>query len=105
MFGIGIPELIVIFIVALIFIGPKKLPEFAMTLAKGLREFKKVVEDVKEELDAGGGELANQKEELWKEYKEVVENVKGLRGLGETEGKKESLEAQTTKEKVREEDN
>ena len=103
MFGIGIPELIVIFIVALIFIGPKKLPEFAKTLAKGLTEFKKAAEDIKEELDVGG-ELANQKEELLKEYKELVGNVKGLKGLGETEDKEESLETQTTKKKVSEDD-
>lgn len=98
MFGIGIPELIVIFIVALIFIGPKKLPEFAKTLAKGLTEFKKAAEDVKEKLDIEG-ELANQKEELLKGYKEIVGNVKGLKGLGETEDKEESLGSSYNKEK------
>lgn len=39
MFGLGIGELVVIFIIALIFIGPKKLPELAKGLGQGLREF------------------------------------------------------------------
>lgn len=41
MFGIGIPELILILIVGLIVFGPSKLPEAGRALGKGLREFKK----------------------------------------------------------------
>ena len=36
MFGIGMPELIVIFIVALLVFGPKKLPELGKSLGRGL---------------------------------------------------------------------
>lgn len=39
MFGLGFGELVVIFLIALIFIGPKKLPELAKGLGKGIRDF------------------------------------------------------------------
>ena len=41
MFGIGIPELILILVVGLIVFGPGKLPEMGRTLGKGIREFRK----------------------------------------------------------------
>jgi len=48
MFGIGFTELIVIFIVALLVLGPKRLPEVAKTLGKFYREIKSTVDEVKE---------------------------------------------------------
>jgi Tat protein translocase TatB subunit len=48
MFDIGMPEMIMIFIVALLVVGPKKLPEIAKALGKGLGELKKSFQDVKD---------------------------------------------------------
>jgi len=60
MFGIGISELILILIVALIVIGPQKLPDLARSLARGLAEFKRASSEFKEsfnadDLDTAGG--------------------------------------------------
>ncbi|MDD5154097.1 MAG: twin-arginine translocase TatA/TatE family subunit [Desulfovibrionales bacterium] len=63
MFGIGISELILILIVALIVIGPQKLPDLARSLARGLAEFKRASSEFKEsfnadDLDTAGGPTA-----------------------------------------------
>ena len=50
MFGIGMPELLLILAIALIVIGPKKLPDLAKTLGRALREFKKATNEFKDTL-------------------------------------------------------
>lgn len=52
MFDLGIQELIVIFIVALLVFGPKRLPELGRTLGKGMAELKKAMHGVKDQMDA-----------------------------------------------------
>jgi Tat protein translocase TatB subunit len=49
MFGIGMTELLVIFVLALLVIGPKRLPEMARSLGRGLAEFRRASSDIRRE--------------------------------------------------------
>ena len=84
MFGIGLTEIIIIMGVALLVIGPDKLPELAKTLGKALAEFKKVVDGVKtsieeepashaevEEKESAKKTLDDREEELMREYEDI----------------------------------
>jgi TatA/E family protein of Tat protein translocase len=51
MFGLGVPELIVIFVIALIVFGPKKLPDLGKALGRGIAEFKRASQEVKETIE------------------------------------------------------
>jgi len=51
MFGIGFQEMLVILVVVLIFFGPKRLPDLAKSLGKGIAEFKKATDEVRKGID------------------------------------------------------
>lgn len=51
MFGLGLPELIVIFVIALVVFGPKKLPELGKALGRGIAEFKRATDEVKSTIE------------------------------------------------------
>jgi len=57
MFGIGLPEMILIMALALIVVGPDKLPDLARSLAKGLMELKKTAEGLKDSFSEEGNPL------------------------------------------------
>ena len=57
MFGIGLPEMILILALALIVVGPDKLPDLARTVAKGLLDLKKTVEGLKQSFKEEGNPL------------------------------------------------
>jgi Tat protein translocase TatB subunit len=71
MFGIGLPELLVIMVIALIVIGPKKLPDLARALGKGLAEFKKASQEIKDSLN-----LDEEIRTIKKETTETLNNFK-----------------------------
>jgi Tat protein translocase TatB subunit len=56
MLNIGPPELILIFVIALVIVGPQRLPELGRTIGKGLREFRKMQDEVKDLVNTGMGE-------------------------------------------------
>jgi sec-independent protein translocase protein TatA len=51
-FGIGMPELLVILVVALLVLGPKRLPEIARSLGRGMAEFRKASNEFSRTLSA-----------------------------------------------------
>ena len=75
MFGIGLPEMIVIFAVALIVVGPDKLPDLAKSLAKGLMEMKKTVNQLKENLSDEDDTLNEVQRELKQTAADLKERV------------------------------
>lgn len=75
MFGIGLPEMIIIMALALIVIGPDKLPDFARSIAKGIMELKKTAEGLKESLNENGNPLDDIRPELENTAKDIEENL------------------------------
>jgi len=51
MFGLGMGEIVIILVLALVLLGPQKLPDAAKQLGKGLREFRKATEDLKQQFE------------------------------------------------------
>ena len=56
MLNIGPPELLLILVIALVVVGPQRLPDLGRTIGRGLREFRKVQDEVRDMVDTGMGE-------------------------------------------------
>jgi sec-independent protein translocase protein TatA len=50
---LGMPEMLVIFLIVVLLFGAKKIPELAKGLGKGIREFKDASKEIKEEIENG----------------------------------------------------
>ena len=77
MFGIGMPEVLLILAVALIVIGPKKLPDLAKSLGRAIGEFKKATHEFKESIDINS-DLKNVKdtfEDMNESIKDAVDDL------------------------------
>ncbi len=85
MFGnIGLPELMIIMIVALLVFGPKKLPEIGRTIGKAVREFKKSTDEIKGKFEEQirVEEFKSLKDDLQKDLRQA-DITKDLTGNGE----------------------
>lgn len=81
MFGIGTPELLVILVLALVVVGPQRLPELGRTLGRALREFRKVQDDVRDMVQTGlGSELDEVRSEIRGAANELKKTTRDLAG-------------------------
>ncbi len=71
MFGIGMPEMLLILAIALIVIGPKKLPDLAKSLGRAMREFKKATNEFKETMH-----IDSEMEDVKKAFSGISDDVK-----------------------------
>ena len=100
MFGIGMPEMLVILALALIVIGPKKLPDLAETLGRTMREFKKATSEFKETIQLEG-ELSEVKET----FNDISDGVKDAVDLNLKPEKQKTDKVASDDEKSKEKDN
>ena len=66
--NLGFPELVVIFVIALMVFGPRKLPELGKSLGKSLAEFKKATNELKKTWEE---EVKSEEEELKKIQRDI----------------------------------
>ncbi len=87
MFGIGMPEMFLILAIALIVIGPKKLPDLAKSLGRAFGEFKKATAELKEtmELDTDFTDVKKTFEDLDDHIKEKTDTRVGYEAVDEND--------------------
>ena len=90
MFGIGMPEMLLILAIALIVIGPKKLPDLARSLGRAMREFKKATSELKEtmHIDEELSEVKKAFNGIHEDVKEVIDLKPAAEKTAEADGEK-----------------
>ncbi len=80
MFGIGMPEMLLILAIALIVIGPKKLPDLAKSIGRAFGEFKRATAELKESIDIDDDlkDVARNFDDLNDDIQEAVDGVEKL---------------------------
>ena len=93
MFGMGMTELIIIMVIALVVIGPSKLPELAKALGKGLAEFRKATQEIKDSLDLD--------EDIREIKDDIVDSISGIDKVIDVEetDKSEDIETSESEDK------
>jgi TatA/E family protein of Tat protein translocase len=116
MFGIGMPELLLLLAIALIVIGPKKLPDLAKSLGRAMREFKKATNEFKEtiQIDEDLSDVKKAFDDLGEDFKESIspkngtaefkrpEASKPAEDQADTNGKEAQAEDEADEEEKRE---
>src|ERR1051326_8805849 len=74
--NLGFSEMVMIFIVALLVFGPKKLPELGKSLGKGIREFKKATDDLKSSWEDQVKDIAAPLNDVKRDIHSMGENIK-----------------------------
>ncbi len=114
MFGLGLPEMMIILVIALLIFGPKRLPEVGQNLGKAIRSFRDGAEAIKSDVEASTGldektrkDLAGSLtlEDTRKEFEDIGKDLKGTVSLtpdkkdeaGKSEGDKEAKPAEVPK--------
>ncbi len=98
MFGIGLPEFILIMALALIVVGPDKLPDLARSVAKGILDLKKTANTLKESLTEDGNLLDDIKPDLEDAARSIKDQVLDVTNetWTDTESAKRSVASKST---------
>ena len=99
MFGIGMPEMLVILALALIVIGPKKLPDLAKSLGRAMREFKKATSEFKESI-----QLESELSDVKETFNDISADVKDAVDLNLKQEKQKADKIGSDDEKKEEKD-